>query len=256
MREWNGLETTARWPSLSRCFSDRIGAMAPLDEGHPDFGRLFDPHSEGSDDESGPSPWITPRTAEALYTALLMLADSLYDDVELLAGRPAIAPNLPTLYSIPDYPGFTWRQPWDWWRQAARSYDDLAADLRRGQVPFARCPGEEIAILKAIETADDLVEDAILEEQVEQWPAHARDYDWGMVRSECLEDLDMLLVMDPRNAGTQHPLEDLDANSDLGNYNAEHWFLPWQNLDPDEHPDRDPGRGFRRPAATDLPGPR
>ena len=230
--------------------------MAVPQETVPDFGQLFAACSCG-EDEACPRCAITPRTAAALHTALVLDADTLYDDLERLDGRPITAEQLPGLTLIPEYPAFTWPQPWEWWRQAARCYDDLAADLTRGQLPFARCPGEEIAIILAVALAADLVADGMLDETVSPLPAAVLDYNWVDLQAGCLQDLEMAFIMNPGALPSEDGLPvPTDMMVNIDDYHPEHWFGRWSNLDPADYPERDPARGFRRPVATGLPTPR
>jgi hypothetical protein len=110
----------------------------------PDFAALFPP----TDDDI-----LTARTASVLQGALYWLADHAYDDVEAHGGTPVELDNRNQWTFFADLPPVTWQMNAEWRRNLARTADDLAGDLARGEPPEPRCPAEEAMLLKAIDLA-------------------------------------------------------------------------------------------------------
>ena len=183
---------------------------------------------------------LTPRTADALHTALGQLADWAYDDIEEHGDQP-VDPDAGSDWAFFNHlPRISWRQDSAWRRRVARAADDLYEDLEAGRWPLPRCNAEELLLHLAIDMAQDLVEDAvpILNEDL---PHHEDDYDWGMCSEILFQDHDILLLNSGWADGVEDPDSDLNRQMRIGDLRPDNWFNPFDNVDP-----RRPGRGFRR----------
>ncbi|MEV7562851.1 hypothetical protein [Streptomyces sp. NPDC089795] len=151
----------------------------------PDFATLFTrgdrPFPGGHDHLEEHRRWLTPRTADLLHTALVVLADQAYDDARHLGDRflpdagPAASEVLERL------PPFTWRADRRWRRRMARAFDDLADDLARGHRPTPACTAEEQALRLAVEDVPGHLEDLREGDDHHTLPRHADDYDYSQV---------------------------------------------------------------------------
>lgn len=214
-----------------------------MPENRPDFEALAHVcmHCDGTGCEVCGEPVFTPRTGAALYVALQTLADEVYDDAEQFGDGPLDPENSDVLHL---YPEFTWVCDGAWRRRAARSCDDLAADMEAGSWPFARCPAEEFAVLLAVEYAEALVDILPELDEASDLPATASDYQWQSVLDHLLLDRDVEFLLDPALDGVEDPTSDVNQDLRMGDYRAEAWFDIGSSFPP-----RDPDRGFRRPAS-------
>ncbi|MYT23345.1 hypothetical protein GTW69_24180, partial [Streptomyces sp. SID7760] len=159
----------------------------------PDFAVLFAlrcdrPLQEG-DRPRGEVRQLTPRTAELLHTALVVLADQAYDDVRYLGDRflPGFSPAASEVFDR--LPPFTWTAGHRWRRRMARAFDDLADDLVRGRAPTPACSAEEMALQLAVEDLPGHLEDVSEEDDHHALPQHDDDYDCTHLLSQNLRDV-------------------------------------------------------------------
>ncbi len=141
-----------------------------------------------------------------------------------------------------DYPRVTWHQDAIWRRQAARSYDDLAAGIAAGELPEPTCPAEEMALHLMMRDAAAAVADDwawIIDEA--DVPPHPRDYDWDDVRDGLLQDTDILVLFNPDLDGIEDPEDEVNRNNGIGDYRPRAWFDTFLNTKR-----RDGRRPFRR----------
>ncbi|MFE9845260.1 hypothetical protein [Streptomyces goshikiensis] len=200
------------------------GGKRPAESvGTPDFAALFalrDRPRTGGQRHSEELRQLTPRTADLLHTALAVLADQAYDDVQDLADRflygfaPAAAEVFDRL------PPCTWQTSHRWRRRMARAFDDLAGDLVQGLPPTPSCPAEEMALHLAVEDVPGHLIDLWEEDEHHSLPHHQGDYDYSHL-----------------------PFRNLyDPFSGVGEvHRPAIWFTPF-----DGRLARDPRRGFRR----------
>lgn len=107
----------------------------------PDFVALFPVcRCEADDCDACSGFQMTPRTAAVLWAVAQLHADFAYDDIEQYGDAPIIDADGGWV-AFADYPRITWGQDAVWRRQAARAFDDLAADLAAGRLPSPTCPG-------------------------------------------------------------------------------------------------------------------
>ncbi|MFI5642165.1 hypothetical protein ACIA8H_32795 [Streptomyces goshikiensis] len=174
-------------------------------------------HAWRATDEShgeGRRRQLTPRTADLLHTALVVLADQAYDDAQHLGDRslfdagPAAAEVFDRLSPL------TWTAGHRWRRRMARAFDDLADDLVRGQIPTPACTAEKTALRLALEDVPGHLEDLCEEDDHHALPRHEDDYDYSLLNWFTAE-------RDARRPAA--------------------WFTPY-----DDCSGRDPRRGFRR----------
>lgn len=128
-----------------------------------------------------------------------------------------------------EYPATTWGQPAGWRRQAARAFDDLAADAEAGRAPRPRCTGEEMALHLILDRAAALHAGGHVDYQLAGIPAHPRDGDWAGPLDYLFEDHDVLVLFDGAAPG------------DGVNLDPPAWF---EAFEPPRA--RDPRRGYRR----------
>jgi hypothetical protein len=196
----------------------------------PDFVALF---PVGDDKESW---YLTPRTADSLHSALCMLADEIYDDVEEHGDEPITSRDGEQWMALDRLPHITWRQDAQWRRNIARAADDLAADLERGDWPLPRCTGEEMVLHLAIRDADGFTDD-----QDEDLPHHPDDNDWDLCSEMLFQDQDVLLLEEGSADGIEHPNEELNQLHGIGDLRPANWFTTFNNAKP-----RPADRGYRR----------
>src|SRR5260370_26346742 len=128
----------------------------------PDFAALF-PVREcgcGREDCEICAGWqLTPRTAGVLHTALEIMADQAFDDIEEHGSEPVESEDGGDWLFFDRLPRITWNQDVKWRRQVARACDDLADDLVCGHWPTPRDNAEEIVLHLAIDDGSDRLEE-------------------------------------------------------------------------------------------------
>lgn len=216
------------------------GAEADPDVGNdrrPDFAALFPlDQEELNDDAEDEGGWrLTPRTADALYTTLCVLADEAYDDVEEHQDAPVDPGDDWTVFDR--LPRITWRMDAAWRRQIARAADDLTSDLERGEWPLPTCTAEEICLHLAIEDAEAPNES----HRHQMLPEHDDDYAWELCSELFFQDHDVLMLFDPRWDGIEDPENEINRTLGMANLRPSDWFQPFNNRQA-----RDPYRHFRR----------
>lgn len=185
---------------------------------------------------------MTPRTAAALWSLAQILADSGYDDVEEHDSNPMRDEGDWSLFDR--YPRITWGQDAMWRRQAARAYDDLAADLEKGAWPLPTCPAEEMALHMILEDVPSAVNDGwtgLDESVLASLLERPDDFDWDAMPDVLLQDTDILQLFEPDLDGIEDPHEGLNADMAMGDYRPSAWFKAFANMQP-----RDERRAFRR----------
>jgi hypothetical protein len=208
----------------------------------PNFVELFPVCRCGSDDcLECTGMQLTPRTADALYSAASLLADQAFDDVEEHGDRPVEKSGNWAVFDT--FPRITWRQDAAWRRQAARAFDDLCGDLAAGEWPRPRCAAEEMAAHLTLRLAKDGVADEwlpISRESMEV-PRHEDDLDWESLGDVLFQDIDILSLFDQELDGIEDPESDLNRYMAMGDYRPQSWFETFNNMEP-----RDTHRPFRR----------
>lgn len=202
-------------------------AAAGADAAGPDFAALF-----GAGGPSG----LTPRNASGLYASACYLADQAYDDIEEFGSEPVEADGQWSVFDT--FPRQTWRQDAVWRRQAARAFDDLAADLGLGDAPVPRCTAEELALHLIIQDAKD--DDQA--ESMPELPEHLDDAEWDLLEHALFHDRDVLMLYRQDKDGIEDPSSDENQNLGIGDgLLPANWFRPFDDAD-----SRDPRRPFRR----------
>jgi hypothetical protein len=214
----------------------------------PDFAKIFPLSDSGCDCNKKECPdcesWtLTPRTADILHSALSMMADEAYDDVEN-GNRAVTGKGDGTWIFFDTFPRVTWQMSGQWRRLMARACDDLAGDLEAGLQPRPRCLAEEVALILALEKEAqvhlEMTQDRE-DDDHEALPKHRDDYDWDLCLEILLEDHDVMLLFDPRFDGVEDPDSELNQLQAMGDMRPQSWFKPFEGEEP-----RDPDRGFRR----------
>lgn len=184
---------------------------------------------------------MTPRTAAVLWTVGQLLGDRGYDDVIEHGDEPVGKDGRWSLFD--GYPRITWRQNAVWRRQAARSFDDLTADLAAGNWPQPRCPAEEMALHLILRHVQAAVADgwAGVEDRFADLLEHEDDLDWDLLHDVLFQDLDILELFDVQLDGIEDPETEQNRQMGVGDYRPQAWFESFLNLEP-----RDGGRPFRR----------
>jgi hypothetical protein len=170
---------------------------------------------------------------EALNTALLLIADEIYDDVDGFSGDPVTPTNVDQWLQLARFPIVTWREGRDWRRQLARAADDLANDLDAGGLPEPRCPAEEAVLWIAMR------EDAPAIADVHKW--RISEERWGDAHDALVQDWDISNLWDPKLDGLEEPDDPTNVSLRIGDQRPAAWFTWFANVEP-----RDPERGFRR----------
>jgi hypothetical protein len=222
---------------------DGAAAAVAGAEEMPDFAALFPVCRCGADDCEDCSGFqMTPRSAAILWAVAHLHADFAYDDV-LHYGDAQVSEKDDGWAVFADYPRITWGQDAVWRRQAARAFDDLAADLADGRLPLATCPGEEMAMHLMLRSARGAAADGwgVPPEKLSVLPEHDDDFDWDLAVDVLLQDEDILHLFDEQLDGIEDPESEDNKRFRIGDYRAEAWFRPFQNATP-----RDGRRPFRR----------
>ncbi|MFJ3975812.1 hypothetical protein [Streptomyces sp. NPDC090021] len=195
----------------------------------PDFAALFDPRNQPGADagrHTGKHRWrLTPRTADLLHTALVVLADQAYDDAQYLADRLLPDAGPASLEVFDRLPPLTRTADHRWRRRMARAFDDLAGDLVDGHWPAPSCTAEEMALHLAVQDVPVHLDDLREDDDHHTLPQHRDDYDLShpLFRNEDVLTLFHTDLTDPAALGRAA------------------WFTPF-----DSHRARNPRRGFRR----------
>ncbi|SDD68645.1 hypothetical protein [Actinokineospora iranica] len=228
-------------PSEASCDAVEIDEHGfPVNTG-PDFDALFEVCRCGSDDDCDTCSGfqVTPHTAHALHSALTFYADMAYDDVIDHGDDPVTDDDFWHLFD--EYPRITHRQDAIWRRQAARAYDDLAADLAHGDWPQPHNPAEEMALHLALRWAQDALTDGIITPYQSTGEPHPDDHDWETLLDALTQDTDILDLFHPDTDGIEDPASEQNKSIGMGDYRPAAWFTPFNNMD-----GRDPRRPFRR----------
>ncbi|MFY7069400.1 hypothetical protein ACOQFV_26380 [Nocardiopsis changdeensis] len=213
----------------------------------PDFAQLFPLLDGGCDCNKVDCPdcesWtLIPRTADILYSALSMMADEAYDDVN--NGDRTVTGKDDAWMFFDTLPWVTWQMPVQWRRLMARACDDLAEDLAAGREPRPRCRAEEVALFLALESEAQVHLEMTQDREDadhEALPEHRDDYTWDFCLDILFEDHDVMLLFDPRFDGVEDPGSELNRLQAMGDMRPQSWFENFGSQDP-----RDPDRGFRR----------
>ncbi|RKT87322.1 hypothetical protein SAMN05421805_102257 [Saccharopolyspora antimicrobica] len=209
---------------------------------YPDFGSLFQVcgcRLDSCDRCAGYE--LTPRMAAVLSSMSQMLADQAYDDVIEHGDEPVENESAWSLFA--EYPRVTWRQDAVWRRQAARAFDDLAADLEAGDWPLPRCPAEEMALHLTLRYAQAAVDDgwAGFDGPLKDVPEYPDDFEWDALYEMFFQDLDILSLFDVELDGIEDPETETNRHFGIGDYRPQAWFRSFNNMEP-----RDGRRPFRR----------
>ena len=208
----------------------------------PDFAALFPVCRCGKEScDSCGGFQLSPRTAAALWSIGQILADQAYDDVEEHGDAPVHDRGDWDLFDR--YPRLTWAKDAVWRRQAARSYDDLTADLEAGDWPCPTCPAEEMALHLMLRDVAAAIDDGWIDVDrgAEALPRHPADFDWDLAYEVLFQDTDILALFDPTLDGIEDPDAELNQTISIGDYRAQAWFETFANM-----PQRDGRRPFRR----------
>ena len=212
----------------------------------PDFAALFlvrECNCAREDCEICQGWQLTPRTADLLHTALEIMADQAFDDIEEYGSEPVDRDDRGDWLFFDRLPRITWNKDASWRRQVARACDDLAGDLACGDWPLPRNNAEEIVLHLAIEGGPDCLverEDAGDEEH-DALPRHGDDYDWGMCSEVLFQDHDVLMLYDESLDGIEDPGSDGNVYLRMGDMRPGAWFEYFNHVEP-----REASRGFRR----------
>jgi hypothetical protein len=237
---------------LSALRDDLDDIQKDLHSRMPDFASLFavrscerdhaDEDEEMECDVCG--DWqLTPRTADMLHTALAVLSDEAYDDVEEHGSDPVTSKSKDDWTVFGRLQRITWRTDADWRRQFARACEDLSLDLAAGHWPAPRSNAEEMALHLAIKDAPghlEMAEDR-QDKRHAALPEHDDDYTWDTCSELLFQDHDVLMLFDQSLDGFEDPSTDINKNYGVGDLRPQAWFEFFASEEP-----RDPSRGFRR----------
>ncbi|AZP14774.1 hypothetical protein EJC51_47075 [Streptomyces aquilus] len=219
------------------------GAVPESDQEQPDFAALFalPAACDCEEEDCRKCDWtLTPRTAELLYSALVELAESAYDDAAELGDRPVIKDDDGAWGFFSRLPQVTWRQNAQWRRGLARACDDLAGDLASGRWPRPVCAAEEMVLHLALDDALEHLEAGDGSPHA-ALPTHRDDYDFDACSDFFFQDHDVLWLYDSKyseDAGEAEGREPVGVPPAL---HPDNWFEDFLNV-----PARSPERGYRR----------
>ena len=211
----------------------------------PNFAALFateDCACGGGNEDCEECGWqLTPRTADLLHTALAVLADQAYDDTQRLGDQFLSDADSATWGVFDRMPPLTWTADHRWRRRMARAFDDLAADLAKGDWPNPTCTAEEMALHLAIEDAPIYLEDRPKDDEHSTLPDHEDDYTWDSCSDLLFQDHDVLMLFHAPLSGIEDPAAPANQSMGMGDLRKAAWFDPFDNSSI-----RDSRRGFRR----------
>lgn len=207
----------------------------------PDFPSLFPVCGCGEEScDSCGGFQLTPRTALALWSTAVVSSDSAYDDVEQHGDEPMQSTGDWALFD--EYPRITHGQNAVWRRQAARAFDDLAADLSDGDWPRPTCIGEEMALQHVLHVLEDGgLELMVSSDDMGALPQHPDDLVWEACREGLCQDSDILLLFDDEHDGVEDPASEENRTIGMGDYRPGAWFDTFGGMS-----SRDGRRPFRR----------
>jgi hypothetical protein len=208
----------------------------------PDFAALFPACVCGRESCERCSGFqMTPRSAACLWAAATFMADLAYDDIEDHGDEPVTEGGDWLLFHR--YQRITWTQGAVWRRQAARTYDDLTADIEGGGPPVPRCFGEEMALHLMIEEAETAQRDGVspLSDVLDHLPQHPQDFEWNTAREELFRDEEAITLSARWLDGIDDPEGRLNQLAGIGDMRPPAWFDPFADVIP-----RDGRRPFRR----------
>ncbi|MFJ8077048.1 hypothetical protein ACIQ7Q_24685 [Streptomyces sp. NPDC096176] len=228
---------------LSQAASPYSAAPSQPEPPHPDFAALFPlpVACDCEEEDCQKCDWqLTPRSADLLYSALVWFAESAYDDVAELQGRPVTKDDDGTWGVFSRLPQVTWNQGIQWRRGLARACDDLAGDLAQGKWPQPTCAAEEMILHLAIADAPDLVETGDEALAHAALPTHRDDYDFSACSEFFFQDHDVLWLFNSRyneSPDSAHGTRSLVPEA----LQPDNWFENFLNV-----PARGADRGYRR----------
>lgn len=187
---------------------------SPDTEPVPDFGALYEPgYARGAR--------MTPRIAYSGWHSCIYLADTWRD------GRDDPEPLVESLPPLarPLAHG-------EWYDRFADCFDHLADRIAAGggdQERLATCTGEEMALHLAIDLAEALATDGLLDvDAVSSLPDHGEDdRDFETMRSLLFIDHDVLILFDPVMDGAEIPGGELERVERYANLHPRDWFKPF-----------------------------
>jgi hypothetical protein len=172
---------------------------------------------------------LTPRTRQLL----LIAAELLFDE-----GREDLDQDDPNPWGLFDlYPRLVATESKDWRRQALRSYDQLAADIRELGTPTPRCTADEVALWLMLDRASAIEVDRdawpTLWSTVIRQPASRDDFDWPSLREDLFEDTDFLMLYAPELDGVDDPDDEVNQSLGIGEHlRPRDWFTPFGGASP------------------------
>ncbi|MGW1249523.1 hypothetical protein [Streptomyces sp. NPDC002535] len=243
LADWSAAPVVTRFTHGWRLRGQQTRPTA--EEQTPNFAALFatqDCPCKGEDEECEECGWqLTPRTADLLHTALVVLADQAYDDAQRLGDQFLSDADSASWEVFDRLPPLTWTADHHWRRRMARAFDDLAADLAKGNWPNPTCTAEEMALHLAIEDAPTYLEDRPAQDDHNSLPEHEDDYSWDSCSDLLFQDHDVLMLFHSKFTGIEDPDHPANQFMGVGDLREAAWFDPFDNRGI-----RDPRRGFRR----------
>ncbi|WP_405419430.1 hypothetical protein [Streptomyces erythrochromogenes] len=228
---------------LRQAQSPYSAPSARPDSPSPDFAALFPlPLAcDCGEEDCGKCDWqLSPRSADLLYSALVWLAESAYDDAAELGERPLTEDDDGTWGVFSRLPEVAWSQGMQWRRGLARACDDLAGDLAGGSWPQPTCAAEEMVLHLALQDAPDHVGTADEDPAHAALPTHRDDYDFDACSDLFFQDHDVLWLLSSRyNQNTATSDSDQPLVPDA--LRPDNWFEGFLNV-----PARAADRGYRR----------
>jgi hypothetical protein len=214
----------------------------------PDFAALFPVRScdlsHGSEEERYDcdvcGDWqLTPRTADTLHAALVILSDEAHEEADEKGDDQVPDKNAGDWFLFDRLPRITWGADAKWRRRFGIACEDLAQDLAEGHWPLPRCTAEEMALHLAIQDAPGHLEtqQEARDERHAALPEYPDDYNWDTCSELFFEDHDVLMLFDASLDGLENPDNDLNQHIRIGDLRAATWFKPFSHLEP-----RDPDR--------------
>ncbi|MFF0553813.1 hypothetical protein ACFYUL_33155 [Streptomyces sp. NPDC004311] len=243
LADWSAAPIVTRFTHGWRLRSRRTRSAA--EDQTPNFAALFatrDCPCKGEGEDCEDCVWqLTPRTADLLHTALVVLADQAYDDAQHLGDQFLADADSSTWGVFDRMPPLTWTADHRWRRRMARAFDDLAGDLAKGDWPNPNCTAEEMALHLAIADAPTYLEDRPAEDAHNALPEHEDDYGWDSCSDLMFQDHDVLMLFHSKFTGIEDPDHPANQFLGVGDLREAAWFDSFDNRGI-----RDPRRGFRR----------
>ena len=184
--------------------------------------------ADSDDEEDYDDFWLSPRMAALLHHCCTVYADQVLEIGSETEMDEWTLEDLPSV-AQPYARKTSWALAF---REASRR---LVARLGKGEFPHPNCTGEEMALHKIIEMAQELYTDGdeAIMDTLEGLPKSTKDENFDMVSDLVFEDHDVLMLYDMADAVLSNgPMQHM---MDFANLHPDEWFKPFKQARVNDH---------------------